>query len=67
MIKIVVNSEPLKVQKNLKLSELIELLGYKESLFVVAINKEFAPASNYKDITIKDGYDIEILKPMSGG
>ena len=66
MIEIVVNGKKEQV-KACNITQLIELLGYHDNSFAVAVNGTFVPLKAYHDRVIKAGDEIEILAPMVGG
>ncbi len=66
MIEIVVNGKKESI-KACNIAELIEILGYHDNSFAVAVNGTFVALKNYHDTTLKNGDEIEILAPMVGG
>jgi len=66
MIEIVVNGKKKHI-KACNIEELIEILGYHDNSFAVAVNGTFVSLKNYHDTLIKSDDEIEILAPMVGG
>ncbi|HIP46042.1 MAG TPA: sulfur carrier protein ThiS [Campylobacterales bacterium] len=66
MIEIVVNGKKESI-KACNIEELIELLGYHDNSFAVAINGTFVSLQKYHDTVVNSGDEIEILAPMVGG
>lgn len=67
MIKIIVNGEKKEVKEDTNIKEMIEVLGYKEKSFAVALNGTFVALKKYEETKIKMNDEIEILAPMVGG
>ncbi len=67
MIEIVVNGEKTSIKKDVNIAEMIEVLGYHDNSFAVAVNGTFVSLKKYEKTTIKLGDEIEILSPMVGG
>jgi len=67
MIEIVVNGEKKSIEKNLNIRQMIDILGYKESSFAVALNGTFVSIKAYEKTEIKNSDIIDILAPMVGG
>ena len=66
MIEIVVNGKKERL-KACNIQELIEILGYHDNSFAVAVNGTFVALKRYHDTILKNGDEIEILAPMVGG
>ncbi len=66
MIEIIVNGKKESI-KACNIQELIELLGYHDNSFAVAVNGTFVSLKSYHDTTVENGDEIEILAPMVGG
>lgn len=66
-MKIKYNGQPqeIKAQTNLSLflSSLVSLPAY----YVVAVNYECIPSSQYESVTLTEGDEVEVLSPMEGG
>ena len=41
--------------------------GYEDAVVATALNGEFVPADNRRDVTVSPGDNIEVLAPMQGG
>ncbi|MGB1226763.1 MAG: sulfur carrier protein ThiS [Poseidonibacter sp.] len=67
MIEIIVNGEKKEVKEDTNIKEMIEVLGYKEKSFAVALNGTFVALKKYEETKIKMNDEIEILAPMVGG
>ncbi len=67
MIKIIVNGKNNNVNNDCTITELLELLEYKNNFSAVALNGSFVPLKMYKETKLKECDEIEILAPMSGG
>ena len=67
MIEIIVNGKKKSVKDECNIIEMIELLGYKNNAFAVAVNGTFVALKKYKETKLNKRDEIEILAPMSGG
>jgi len=67
MIEVSVNGEIKHLKEGLSIQRLIEILGYKEKGFAVAVNMTFIPIANYEQTMVKEGDKIDILAPVQGG
>lgn len=68
-ISIQINGEDIKVNVQSSLSQALMLspvVGDEKS-FVIALNQNFIPRSQYDSTLLKAGDDIELLSPMAGG
>ena len=67
MIRVSVNGEIKEIEKDLNITQLIEVLEYKTKGFAVAVNTTFVPIASYEMTKIKEGDTIDILAPVQGG
>lgn len=67
MIEIIVNGEKKEVKEDTNIKEMIEVLGYKEKSFAVALNGTFVALKKYEETKVEINDEIEILAPMVGG
>lgn len=67
MIRVSVNGEIKEIEKDLNITQLIEVLEYKTKGFAVAVNTTFVPITSYEMTKIKEGDTIDILAPVQGG
>lgn len=67
MMTIIINGEKKSFAAPLNLYDCLEQTGYIEMLIAVAQNGQFVPKTDYKDTTLADGDEIEIVAPMQGG
>ena len=67
MIEIVINGEKKSLDEDINIKEMIEILGYEDNSFAVAINGTFIALKEYEKTTMKSGDTIDILAPMVGG
>ncbi len=75
MITIRINDRPINLTKNSTLSQVLEQLvnGPKtepelnQQGFVIALNQNFVPRSQYPTTLLNDNDHIELLSPMAGG
>jgi sulfur carrier protein len=67
MINISLNNEPHQIAVGTLLSNAINQWGFGETKIAVAINGEFVPRSTYNERELRDGDQIDIVKPVGGG
>ena len=67
MMKITINGQPLELATPIDIAACLEQQGYGGKIVAVARNGEFVPRSNYANVILEDGDDIEIVAPMQGG
>ncbi|GGY67037.1 hypothetical protein GCM10011613_08880 [Cellvibrio zantedeschiae] len=67
MIKISLNNESKTIATNTLLSDALLDWGFEGVKIAVAINGEFVPRSTYTERELKDGDQIDIVKPVGGG
>jgi sulfur carrier protein len=67
MIEIVINGEKQNLKKDINIKEMIEILGYEDNSFAVALNGTFVSLKAYENTKIQAKDTIDILAPMVGG
>ena len=72
MVKIKINSEEQNFvappdEAPLSLYDVLEQQGYVEMMIAVAQNGAFVARDTYKDTTVNEGDEVEIVAPMQGG
>lgn len=67
MISISLNNEKISIADNTILQDALQEWGYGDGKIAVAINHEFVPRSQYGQCQLKDGDQIDIVKPVGGG
>ncbi len=67
MIKVTINGETKQLQENITIEQMLKELGYDNRWMGVAVNTTFISKNRHGKTTIKEGDEIEILSPMSGG
>ena len=68
-MKIKVNGEEIKLeldQENALLSTAINSMGYKPNTIVVELNKLIINSLKWKEVTLKDGDNLEIVSIVGG-
>lgn len=65
-MKIIVNGEPIETAAS-SLAELLDQLGYGDTVVATAVNGSFAPVAKRPGIALDEGDKVEILAPMQGG
>lgn len=67
MIQIQFNDETLKVEDETVLSTLLAKKNSLATGFAIAVNNDFIPRSQYETTYLKEGDNISVVVPMSGG
>lgn len=67
MITINVNGESTTLDEALTVQALLAQLGFDADKVAVAMNMEFVSRSEYANINVIDGADIEVLAAVQGG
>jgi len=65
-MNILLNGERREVAPAATLAEAIALLA-PQPPFAAAVNREFVPRSAYAERALKDGDDVEVIRPVTGG
>jgi sulfur carrier protein len=67
-VQIVLNGKAQVVElENPDLVSWLQIAGYRDEFFAVAINYEFIPRPLYHTIILKDGDAVDVVVPMQGG
>ena len=69
-MRIKVNGEEKKLelkQKNALLSTALNSMGYKQNTVVVELNNLIVNSNKWKEVTIKEGDNLEIVSIVGGG
>ena len=67
MITISLNGKEIKLSKNVKLYDVLRENFSFEMSFAVALNGEFVSKSEYRQIAISPGDEIEVVSAHPGG
>jgi len=67
MINISLNNESKKIAESTRLGNALLDWGFEGVKIAVAINGEFVPRSTYAERELKNGDQIDIVKPVGGG
>lgn len=66
-IELSLNNESVSLAANTPLGDALQQWGYGDSKIAVAINGEFVPRSTYAERELRNGDQIDIVKPVGGG
>jgi len=66
-VKIKLNNAEIETADECNLQSVLDASGYLDGNFAVALNKNFIPKANYRNISIYAGDEIIIIQPMQGG
>ena len=61
------NGDELAVETGINVSQFLQLQEIVEGRFVVVINDEIVPKSEYDSAVISTGDALEIMSPITGG
>lgn len=64
---ILVNGETKEIQKEINLSELLELLALPSERIAIELNREVVRKKDWANIKIKDADKIEVVHFVGGG
>ncbi len=67
VMRLIVNGIETEAQEPKHLADLLDELGYARDGVAVALNKDFVPQRRHAETTVKEGDQVEVLAPMSGG
>lgn len=66
MISLSLNSQSLQTDRGTTVQQLLEQHP-PEGAYAIAVNGEFVPRSQYGEIALNDGDQIDIVSPVGGG
>ncbi len=66
-ITIQLNGAPYAIEGDARLTSLIEKLKMKPTRIAVELNREVIPKSNYAEVTLRDGDELELINFVGGG
>jgi len=66
-MQLLVNGEPINLESDKSLSDLLQQLGYSGETFAVALNGDFVPRATYEQTSLNAGDSLDIVAPVVGG
>jgi len=66
-MKIIINGQPKDFDAPLNLYDVLEQEDVIGMMIAVAQNGSFVPKESYRETSVKEGDQIEIVAPMQGG
>ncbi|WP_444921502.1 sulfur carrier protein ThiS [Microbulbifer sp. CnH-101-G] len=66
-MQISINGEAHSLESPIKLTALLQQLGYRGETFAVAVNGSFVSRSEYGNTQINSGDSLDIVAPVVGG
>lgn len=66
-MNISVNGESMRVKPAISIDDLIAYLNLTEKKIAVAIDQNIIPVSAYKNTTLQENNEIEIVRAVGGG
>ena len=67
MIVITANGERRELERDMTITEFLDLRGLQARMVVVEHNREIIPRDRYSETTIRDGDELEVVQMMAGG
>ena len=67
MAKIQLNGKKVKIQRNLRIKDLIKKYKLKENKIAIELNGTILPKDHYKNKKVKNNDKIEIVQFIGGG
>lgn len=67
MLSLQINNEPVAARANSPLAEVLAQWPALPSQYAVAVNGQFVPRHQYPSFALKDGDQIDVVVPVSGG
>ncbi len=64
---VTVNGKPMELPDGLSIEDLLARLKVRREFTAVALNREVAQRSRYRETRLHDGDKVEIVHPMGGG
>ena len=66
-MKVLVNGDPLKIDKQVTISELLNFLEISKVRVAVEVNREIVSKAKFERTLISEGDRVEIVKAIGGG
>ena len=66
-MKVLVNGDPLKIDKQVTISELLNFLEISKVRVAVEVNREIVSRAKFESTLISEGDSVEIVKAIGGG
>ncbi len=66
-MKVLVNGDPLKIDKQVTISELLNFLEISNVRVAVEVNREIVSKAKFESTLISEGDSVEIVKAIGGG
>ena len=66
-MKVLVNGDPLKIDKKVTISELLNFLEISKVRVAVEVNREIVSKVKFESTLISEGDSVEIVKAIGGG
>ena len=66
-MKVLVNGDPLKIDKQVTISELLNFLEISKVRVAVEVNRVIVSKAKFESTLISEGDSVEIVKAIGGG
>ena len=66
-ITVSINGEKRALPKGCTINEMLLSLGFEGEWLGVAVNMTFVPKEAFETTTLKEGDEVDVLAPISGG
>ncbi len=67
MIRLTINGKRTELASPTSLKDYLESIGVNLRFIAVAYNGDILKKGRYSDVTLKDGDEVEIVRPVGGG
>lgn len=67
MIHIIVNNKKIMISSEITLAEFLKQHHWNQPHIAIAINKKVIPRSDYHNVALAMGDEIDIVSPLQGG
>jgi sulfur carrier protein len=66
-MQVSVNGEMKTLPQGCSVKEMLKLLNFHNEWLGVAVNREFVPKDAFEETLLKEGDEVDVLAPVSGG
>ena len=67
MISITVNGEPVQIDSEMTVEDMLETVEVPPNYLAVEINADVVPREAYAETMVRDGDDVEVVTLVGGG
>ncbi|MCO8122682.1 sulfur carrier protein ThiS [Stieleria sp. TO1_6] len=67
MISITVNGQPVEIESEMSVQELLDTVDVPPNYLAVEVNADVVPREEYGQVTVHAGDDVEVVTLVGGG